>query len=629
MRVDASVRGVDRRRGVGWYPLDRRETLLGVDTELVEAARAGDQEAVAAIVDDFMPTVLGAAYGLCGDWDAAGDVAQETFATMVVRLGDLREAAALPGWLMAIVRSCARRQRSRRAPVLRSIDDPAGPEEIVLARDDARRLRLAVEALTPELRLPMVLHYFAGHPLAQVAELCDVPLSTVKQRMRVARTRLREGMDTMADEMAARLRPEPQTDPSDAVRLYTAMRSGDVARVAAILDARPDLVDVREDWTRADSFAHRLPWTNGGTPLLRAVERGDAGMVALLLGRGADPDGPCACAGGESPLWVAVAQREADIVELLLRHGADPNATAFAGASALDVARRRGYDDIAARLLDTGATPSAMCRESVTDVPAQTTGIKTIDLWCPLPERGLVHLTPGYGLGAIVLIAELSYRAATRGRLVVWTGFAPAPTDLGDIHHALAESDLVDRVTVSIAAPTAPPRDQLAALDRGISRAGDGALLVVFGETGRLHTIEERLAALAARNGVTLIVGPLDGSVGPPRRHGSPYLASIEFDAERARRGRWPAVGSSSWSRSSDVATAALAERARAGMTDALDDYLAQPFFVAEHVTGRPGELVTGDELHDRVSELATTTPSCRVGDPLIDVVPGRGNGTG
>ena len=142
------VPGVGCRPGVGWYPARRWETLLGVETELVEAAQAGDQDALAAIVDDFMPTVLGAAYGLCGDWDAAGDVAQETFATMVVRLGDLRDAAALPGWLMAIVRSCARRQRARRAPTLRLVDEPAGPEEIVLARDDAQRLRLAVEALS-------------------------------------------------------------------------------------------------------------------------------------------------------------------------------------------------------------------------------------------------------------------------------------------------------------------------------------------------------------------------------------------------------------------------------------------------------------------------------------------------
>ena len=67
----------------------------------------------------------------------------------------------------------------------------------------------AVEALPSDLRLPMVLHYFAGHTLAEIASLCDLPVSTVKKRMRVARARLREGMDDMAEEMTMRLRPRP------------------------------------------------------------------------------------------------------------------------------------------------------------------------------------------------------------------------------------------------------------------------------------------------------------------------------------------------------------------------------------------------------------------------------------
>ena len=79
-----------------------------MEATTVRAAQAGDRQALGAIVDDFMPTVLGVAYGLCGDWDTAGDIAQEAFATMVVRLGDLREPAALR---MAIVRSSARRER--------------------------------------------------------------------------------------------------------------------------------------------------------------------------------------------------------------------------------------------------------------------------------------------------------------------------------------------------------------------------------------------------------------------------------------------------------------------------------------------------------------------------------------
>jgi hypothetical protein len=264
----------------------------------------------------------------------------------------------------------------------------------------------------------------------------------------------------------------------------------------------------------------------------------------------------------------------------------------------------RGYSEIAARLADAGAVASR--REPMPPVAgeARDTGIKAIDLWCPLPARGLAHVTPGFGVGAIVLVAELSYRAAGCGRPVVWTGFVQAPTDLGDIHHALAESDLRDVVTLSMAPPTAPDGDQVAALDRGIRAADPSALLVVFAETGRLQVIDQRLPELARRDGLTLVVAPLDGTALPPPPSGTPYLASIVFDVDRARRQRWPAIGSASWSRAGDAAMADLSRRARDGMTDALDEYLAQPFYVAEPVTGRPGESVAGDVLRARVEEL-------------------------
>ena len=164
----------------------------------------------------------------------------------------------------------------------------------------------------------------------------------------------------------------------------------------------------------------------------------------------------------------------------------NPNARAFAGASALDVAWMRGYDDLAAALRDAGAAATARVRVPGRRVrlPADATGIKAIDLWCPLPERGLVHLTPGFGLGAVVLISELSLRAARTGAPVVWTGFVQAPTDLGDVHHALAEAALLDHVHLSMASPLATVEERVAAFDRGIGLAGDDGFLVVFAETG-------------------------------------------------------------------------------------------------------------------------------------------------
>ena len=590
-------------------------------TALVEAAQAGSPGALAALVDEFAPTVLGAAYGWSGDRDLAADIAQEAFAVVVARIGDVRVPAAFPGWLMAVVRTAAARAHRTRVVTAR-LDERAaetpGPEASVVRADELERVRLAVESLPPHLRLPVVLHYAAGCTVAEIADLSDAPVSTVKQRMRVARARLREGMDDMAEEMLCRLRPDEADDPSDVIRFYVAMRTGDTVRVAAILDARPDLVDVREHWTREDSFAHRLPWTGGGgTPLLRAIERGDDAMVSLLLERGADPNGACACAGGERPLWTAAANGRTSMIDDLLHYGADPDGTAFEGTTALRVAMIRGDGEMAAKLLAVGARdvtawePATSTIDIAETHPAVVTGIKTVDLWCPLPASGLARLTPGFGLGAVVLLGELSHRWVASGRNVVWTGFVPAPTDETDMAHALAESGLDDRVRLVVAAPTTPRSQQIAAFDRGIDTAGDDALLVVFEETGFGGAIDERVARLAQRSGTTIVVGPLDGTVAPPVPKGSPYLASITFDVERARRGQWPAVGhEGSWSKAMDGDGASLAAAARdvlAGGGDAatsLHECLSQPFFIAEAVLDVPGEFVPRDDLRAELAAI-------------------------
>jgi translation initiation factor 2B subunit (eIF-2B alpha/beta/delta family) len=105
----------------------------------------------------------------------------------------------------------------------------------------------------------MALHYFAGRRLADIAELCDLPLSTVKKRMRTGRERIRQQGIEMIMDNPTLVSFETRSDPSDVVRMFSAMRTGDVALVAAVLDSRPDLVDVREDWTREESDRHRLP----------------------------------------------------------------------------------------------------------------------------------------------------------------------------------------------------------------------------------------------------------------------------------------------------------------------------------------------------------------------------------
>lgn len=606
--------------------MERRE-LAGT----VEAAQAGDTDALGRLVEEFARTVLGAAYGWCGDWDRAQDIAQEAFAIAIERLGELREPAAFPGWMHALVRTAAGRSRRTRGGI--DLDEGEigaslpGPEEEAATRDEAARLRSAVEALPPALRLPVVLHYFAGLAVADVADLCGVPVSTVKKRMRDARERLRKAVDATSDGMLERLALPDDGRVTEEIRLYAAVRMGDVPRVRRLLEARPDLVEARERWTHDESFAHRLPLLGKGTgtPLLRAIERDDLEMARLLLDHGADPGRRCACPTGEPPLWAAVVHRRVGIARELLARGADPGAAAFSGTTPLHVAAMRGYEELVDLLRAHGAAPERrdgsgrtprdwaadahprlLERLDPAEGPVFETGIKALDLWCPLPRKGLARWTAGPFVGSTVLLGELAFRVTSAGRPVVFTGFTPSPTDLGDWRHGLAELGVADRVALHLASHRAPIAAQCRALDEGIAAlraaldgSDAGGLLVVFEEIGRSSEIELRVPELAALGCTTLVVAPIRAEGLPPRPGAGAYQASVAFDPARARAQRWPAVGpEGSWSRLLDSEGAQLMARARALLraggpaADALDAYLAQPFFTAAPFSGVPGESV-------------------------------------
>ncbi len=339
-------------------------------------------------------------------------------------------------------------------------------------------------------------------------------------------------------------------------------------------------------------------------------------MVDLLLARGADPNGACACAGGENPVWVAASQNDSGVLTSLLRNGAQSDRPAFAGLTPIDVATLRGYGEVVTLLSAAGAQPPSGANEPSTNPVSNATGIRAVDLWCPLPTRGLIHLAAGYRLGAIVLLTELSWLAARRGERVVWTGFLPRPVDLGDVHHGLADAAISDDVTVALALPTATDEELGAAFHAGVRAADEGGLLVVFTEAGHLHVVDEQMIALASRPGLTIVVGPLEDPPPPPSRPpgGGPYLAAIEFDEQRAARGRWPAISSRSWSTVASPDMAELADRARAHGTDALDRYLSQPFHVTSHITAMAGESTDIDELRARVAELVDEPPMSEPG---------------
>jgi uncharacterized protein len=109
--------------------------------------------------------------------------------------------------------------------------------------------------------------------------------------------------------------------------IWTAAHLGDLARVRALLDQDPSLVNRVADYVGT------------GAPLVKAAAKGHIEIVRLLLERGADPNLP---EEGMAPhgraLYSAVYNGHVEIARLLLEHGASPNPEVESSADALSIA---------------------------------------------------------------------------------------------------------------------------------------------------------------------------------------------------------------------------------------------------------------------------------------------------
>jgi RNA polymerase sigma-70 factor (ECF subfamily) len=164
--------------------------------ELLERCRTGDPGAITTLVQRFQPWALDLATVLLKDPHLAEDAVQWAFVRALVRLADLREPAAFPGWLRQIIRTeCHRIARRRQEPSLgdrvnASVDEtPAGQAE---THERARLVRRALAQLPPASRQAAELYYLDQLDTAEVAERLAVPPGTVKRRLHDARLRLRQ-----------------------------------------------------------------------------------------------------------------------------------------------------------------------------------------------------------------------------------------------------------------------------------------------------------------------------------------------------------------------------------------------------------------------------------------------------
>lgn len=174
--------------------------------QLIAQTAQGDQHALATLYDRTSPQVYGLVLKILDNREAAEEVTLDVYTQVWRQVHTYDETRGTPGsWLMTIARTRAidrfRVEIAERGRI-ESLDaveffasDGDTPEEDLAGQQRRRYVRQALALLTAEQREPIALAYFFGLSQSEIADKLNVPLGTIKTRMRLGMMKLR---DTLA-----------------------------------------------------------------------------------------------------------------------------------------------------------------------------------------------------------------------------------------------------------------------------------------------------------------------------------------------------------------------------------------------------------------------------------------------
>ena len=496
---------------------------------LVGRAQQGDLDAFAEVIRRFQHMAFGYALTILRDLHQAEDVVQESFVAAWFGLLTLADPAAFPGWFRGIVRHQAHRLlRQRRVEAL-----PLAAAEAVPAEESGPHARVeqgqqvgavldAIARLPAPLREIVTLFYVHDCTQQDIATFLGLPLTTVNNRLHAARAQLKRRTLTMVKDTL-----EAHRLPDDFA-----------ARIGRIVRSREGVVEILFDPTRMPDPLTELTVSDEGRRRAVTVQ-----VVQLL------EDGIVRC--------VPVSPIE----------GLSPGMTVLSSGRRAEAQVSREVLDGAVRLLGGAET------ETKRPLELLETGIKVIDVMCPLARGGTVAIAGEYAAGTMVVTEEICRRVNKEpGGLSIFTFVPPGPGlsfqetwakegftggTAGTVQtfYFVGEEDwTVDRLA---ALPTV---DAVIRLSRELARLG--IYPTIDAVVSRSRLLDEELvgaehAAVAARvrEALKLLAAPAS----------TPDGSTVEPDI-RVRRAR------------------------------KLLRFFAQPFFVAEPYTHLPGSRVSREE---------------------------------
>lgn len=189
------------------------ESSMPDDATLMRRVAQGDRRAFLHLYDKYAPRVNGLSLRMLRDEMTAEEVTQDAFLRLWTRATTFNpDRGRLLSWLLAITRRLAidRIRLDARRPALSEANSPGESWEqlpdAASQTEEARWLsmKFALFELPAEQREAIELAFYHGMSHGQIAEYLELPLGTVKTRLRLAMEKLRRSLQTDPIEAAQR-----------------------------------------------------------------------------------------------------------------------------------------------------------------------------------------------------------------------------------------------------------------------------------------------------------------------------------------------------------------------------------------------------------------------------------------
>jgi RNA polymerase sigma-70 factor (ECF subfamily) len=160
-----------------------------LQTELVEAALAGNIDSFGQLARRYYASMVAIAYSILADHHLAEDAAQEAFARALTSLRKLRKPDKFAPWLAQICRNVARDMVVAKARQINMEDSCRVPDRNS-PDDNVEAVRRAIEQLPFRAREVIVLRYYNGLSYEEISSVLGISKATINGRLTRAKRKM-------------------------------------------------------------------------------------------------------------------------------------------------------------------------------------------------------------------------------------------------------------------------------------------------------------------------------------------------------------------------------------------------------------------------------------------------------